>query len=52
MDNDLRYYGLYSSISNHDKKQGYLSSGFEIVAEGLENPAMREVVLGIKGGNW
>lgn len=32
-----------------------LVQGFEIVAEGLENPAMREVVLGIKaeveGGN-
>ena len=26
-----------------------LVQGFEIVAEGLENPAMREVVLGIKG---
>ena len=25
-----------------------LVQGFEIVAEGLENPAMREVVLGIK----
>lgn len=26
-----------------------LVQGFEIVAEGLENPSMREVVLGIKG---
>ncbi|KXO75371.1 type II secretion system F family protein [Acinetobacter venetianus] len=26
-----------------------LVQGFEIVAEGLENPAMREVVLGLKG---
>lgn len=26
-----------------------LVQSFEIVAEGLENPAMREVVLGIKG---
>ena len=26
-----------------------LVQGFEIVAEGLENPAMREVFLGIKG---
>lgn len=26
-----------------------LVQGFEIVAEGLENPSMREVVLGLKG---
>ena len=40
---------LHSPISHYDESWCSISQGFEIVAEGLENPAMREVVPRIKG---
>ena len=44
-----RYYDFTRQLATMMKAGVPLVQGFEIVAEGLENPAMREVVLGIKG---
>ncbi len=40
------YYDFYPTTGDHD--ESWCIQGFEIVAEGLENPAMRELVLKVK----